>query len=151
LTHGEYTHVGIAWVHHSRPYVIDAYWKGGVRLRALSTNLPCDHIPLNLDWNSEIEDVTFSKLGNDYHYLGAAMVGFNIVPNYDAHVCSIFAAQIIRKGGISIPEDIALTPQRLVNIMTKVKDISPRTISELNGVYYEFNRVDELSESKRVS
>lgn len=136
MTKGIYTHVGIAWTLHNRVYVLDAYHKGGVRLRYLGDDLPVDLIKTDIKWSSQLEDDALSKLGRSYNYIGAAMLGVNVTPSYDADVCSLYAANIIRKGGIEIPK-IALTPQKLVDIICEHKKSTPVTITKLKGVIYE--------------
>ena len=138
-TKGIYTHVGIAWTLHNRAYVLDAYHRGGVRLRYLGDNLPVDIIKTNIKWTKEIEDYALSKLGRSYNYLGAAMLGFDISPNYDAEVCSLYAASILKKGGIDISKDkkICITPQKLVDKICELKTIEIKTINTLKGLKYE--------------
>lgn len=136
LTRGTYTHVGIAWTLHNRAYVLDAYHKGGVRLRYLGDSLPVDHIRTNIKWTKSLEDEALSKLGRSYNYISAAMLGFDITPNYDAEVCSIYAASILRKGGIDIPK-IALTPQKLVDIICEKNNSKITTINNLKGLKYD--------------
>lgn len=139
VTRGVYTHVGIAWTLHNRAYVIDAYHRGGVRLRYLGDNLPVDIIHTEIKWTKQLEDDALSKLGRSYHYLGAAMLGFDITPAYDSEVCSLYAASILRKGGLEIPKDkkIAITPQRLVDILLDMKKTETKTINQMKGLQYE--------------
>lgn len=139
MTRGVYTHVGIAWTLHNRAYVIDAYHKGGVRLRYLGDNLPVDIIHTQIKWTKQLEDDALSKLGRSYHYLGAAMLGFDITPSFDSEVCSLYAASILRKGGLDIPKDkkIALTPQRLIDILLDMKQTETKTINKMKGLQYE--------------
>jgi len=138
-TRGIYTHVGIVWTLHNRPYVIDAYFKGGVRLRYLGDNLPVDIVHTNIKWTKELEDDALSKLGRSYHYLGAAMLGLDITPNYDSEVCSLYAASILTKGGIDIPKckSVTLTPQKLVEKVCEIKNVEIKTIKTLKGIQYE--------------
>lgn len=147
VTGGEYTHVGLCWILHNRPYVLDAYWKGGVRLRSLE-ELPFDHIPTNISWTNELEDEALSRLGREYHLWSAAMLGFEMAPKFDAHVCSLYAAAILRKGGLDIPKGIPLTPQRLIDILYEINKVEPYTVNELKGLEYE--RIDELRDGKGV-
>jgi hypothetical protein len=151
LTGGKYTHVGIAWCLHNRPYVLDAYWKGGVRLTALSDQLPVDHIPTRIKWNTHLEDYALSKLGRSYHYLGALMLGFDITPNYDADVCSIYAADVLRKGGVDIPSKVPLTPQKLVDLTCVLCDTPTYTITNLKGINYEQIRNNQFRACERIS
>lgn len=139
ITKGVYTHVGIAWTLHNRAYVLDAFWKGGVRLRALEDNLPVDIIHTKIKWNSEIEDSAMSKLGRSYNYLNAALLGFDITPNYDSEVCSLYAASTLRKGGINIPRDktVTLTPQRLVEKVCELTNAEIKTIKNIKGLKYD--------------
>ena len=139
MTKGTYTHVGLAWTLHNRAYVLDAFWKGGVRLRYLGDNLPVDIIHTNIKWNKELEDDALSKLGRSYNFAAAAMLGMDITPNYDSEVCSLYAAAILRKGGISLPRDksVTLTPQKLVEKICDIKNTQPKTINNLKGLKYE--------------
>lgn len=136
MTKGIYTHVGLAWTLHNRAYVLDAYWKGGVRLRYLGDDLPVDIIHTNIKWTKELEDDALSRLGRSYNYVGAAMLGFDITPNYDSEVCSVYAASILRKGGMDLPK-VALTPQKLVDIIANIKSSEPKSITQLKGLKYE--------------
>lgn len=136
MTSGVYTHVGIAWTLHNRAYVLDAYHKGGVRLRYLGDDLPVDIIKTDIKWTNDLEDDALSKLGRSYNYIGAAMLGFNLTPSYDADVCSLYAASILRKGGVDIPK-VALTPQKLVDIICASKNTQPVSITNLKGLKYD--------------
>lgn len=136
VTKGIYTHVGMVWTLHNRAYVLDAYFKGGVRLRYLGDNLPVDVIHTNIKWSSKLEDEALSKLGRSYHYLGAAMLGFDITPNYDAEVCSLYAASILRKGGLDVPK-IPLNPQKLVDKVCELRQTEIRTIKIIKGLSYD--------------
>jgi hypothetical protein len=138
-TRGIYTHVGIVWTLHNRAYVLDAYHRGGVRLRYLGDDLPVNLIKTNIKWTKELEDDALSKLGRSYNYLGAAMLGFDITPNYDSEVCSLYAASILRKGGLNIPKDksITLTPQKLVDKVCELTSSEIKTINNLKGLKYE--------------
>jgi hypothetical protein len=138
-TKGIYTHVGIVWTLHNRAYVLDAYFKGGVRLRYLGDNLPVDVIHTKIKWTKDLEDGALSKLGRSYNYLGAAMLGFDITPNYDSEVCSLYAASILNKGGMNIPKDksITLTPQKLVDKVCELSNSEIKTIKNLKGLQYE--------------
>lgn len=138
LTGGDYTHVGIVWTLHGRAYVIDAYWRGGVRLRSLPDNLPVDHISTKIRWTDTLEDFALSKLGREYHYVGAAMLGFDINPSYDAHVCSTYAANILIRGGMDIPK-VSLSPQSLVEVVSKLRNEKIHTIKEMKGLDYEIS------------
>ena len=138
-TKGIYTHVGMVWTLHNRAYVLDAYFKGGVRLRYLGDNLPVDIIRTNIKWSKELEDDALSKLGRSYNYIGAAMLGFDITPNYDSEVCSLYAASILAKGGIKIPRDksITLTPQKLVDKVCELTGSEIKTIHGMKGLKYD--------------
>jgi hypothetical protein len=67
------------------------------------------------------------------------MLGMDITPNYDSEVCSLYAAAILRKGGISLPRDksVTLTPQKLVEKICDIKNTQPKTINNLKGLKYE--------------
>jgi len=139
VTRGIYTHIGIAWTLHNRAYVLDAYWKGGVRLRYLGDNLPVDIIHTNIKWTKKLEDDALSKLGRSYNYIGAALLGVDITPNYDSEVCSLYAASILRNGGIDIPRQkgFTLTPQKVVEAVCEMKNTQIKTINNLRGLQYE--------------
>ena len=137
VTKGVYTHVGIAWSIHNRAYVIDAFWKGGVRLRYLGDNLPVDIIHTNVKWTEEIGDFAFSKMGRSYNYVGAAMLGLDITPNYDSEVCSLYAASILKMGGVLPKGKGCLTPQKLVDKVSLITGMDPVTINKLEGLQYE--------------
>lgn len=139
VTKGIYTHVGLAWTLHNRAYVLDAFWKGGVRLRYLGDNCPVDIIHTKIKWTKELEDDALSKLGKSYNYINAAMLGFDVTPNYDSEVCSLYASSILRKAGIQIPKDksLTLTPQKLVDTVCELKKTDIKTVNILKGLKYE--------------
>ena len=100
VTKNKYCHVGLLWVYNNEPYVLTVSWNGGVLIKHLENDLPCYVIPMEINWNQEIEKKAMFKLGRKYHYFDAFRLGFKFEKNLlDTEVCTHFVAMIYSLAG----------------------------------------------------
>jgi hypothetical protein len=136
LTGGYYTHVGVAWVLRGRVYNIEAFYNGGVRIKALAECDPADVFSTGVDWTPELEDAALERLGRKYHYKTALKIAARLpLKVYDAEICSMFAAHLLRRGGLMIPDKVVYTPQMLVDALVNAGCRKRHVIPKKDGSY----------------
>lgn len=116
-TGSTYSHVGIAWVRWGRVFVLQDRLKDGIDIVALSHQLPCDWIPTGAVWSDEVEEFAFQDMGHHYGHINILTAATNIKPVGDGMVCSEYAAAILKKAGVALPDQSNWTPAQLVNHM----------------------------------
>ena len=118
VTRSEYVHVGVAWVHNDRVFVIEAV-DPYVRIMPLSNLLACyvTHTPHY--FSKEAEEYVFSLVGTaKYSYMEAIKSVFKLNKDPDKWQCaelvrSIFKANKIDLNCIDTPSELVLAIQKL--------------------------------------
>jgi len=120
----EYSHVGVAWCIGERKFVLEAV-ASGIRIYPLSKKLPCYHIPMDIDWNKDVEDYALSIVGEPYSKW-EAIKGFltGKTTKGDAKwQCAEYTKGILLKSGQQTSGDT--TPSALVeDLLNRGKKIS---------------------------
>ncbi len=130
------SHVGLAlWVG-PRLFCIEARPGIGVTMRLLSTALPCEWSPLQIDaarW-APAEEFALQALGRGYSWVDAILAGLGLPPRqWDRYQCAEFVAECYRRAGLPpfrrragglrlIPDEIqrrAMTLGAPVELLTK--------------------------------
>lgn len=94
-TRSPITHVGIAWVHHGRVFVLEAREHKGVVLSALSRRGNFMHIPTNGTWTDEIEAKALNNMGVPYSWKDILAIMFRRPLTAKGYICSEYAAEIL--------------------------------------------------------
>ena len=125
----EYTHVGIAWRVADRLFVIEAVTPH-VRIVPLSNELPCYHIPMEVEWTEELEKRILSYVGNPmYEYSKweaiKAFFGWNKKGNTKLE-CAEFVQIIYEKAGLAFktratPSDVVKESLETNTTLTYIK------------------------------
>ncbi len=113
FTRSEYSHIGIALAIGCRLFVLEAV-SAGVRIMPLSHDLPFFWIPVAGDFNDEVIELAFEKLGDKYSKIEAIKAFFVKLKPGDNNVweCAEYACYILNKAGIAI--DCKCTPSEVV-------------------------------------
>ena len=113
VTHGDVTHVGVAYWLHNRLLILEAREGYGVSLRALSRCLPFYWVPTHIKWSKRHETLSIERLGLSYSFLDAARAGVGLNFKSKGDICSEYAANILRISNPKIPK--SPHPQALIN------------------------------------
>jgi len=109
------SHVGILWVFRKRFFILESIYDAGVRLRALSSDLPVIVYPTTIKWDDRIETLALDQLGKTYSYWDAFRIATNRKPLYfDSNVCSHYCAKIYYEAGLPIPTNQPLIPDDII-------------------------------------
>lgn len=112
----EYSHVGVAWVIADRLFILESVGSG-VRIFPLSKELPCYHIPMDLEWTKEVENYALSKIGEPYSKW-EAICGFitgKTTKNDSKWQCAEYTKAILSKAGVETSG--RTTPSGLINAL----------------------------------
>jgi len=105
-THGDYSHVGIAWVVGGRVLVLEAREGRGVVASPLSRRLGCDLYPANASWDSRMQARALLALGEPYNLIDALRAGFGIRPNGAGWQCAEYVSAVLGLGACATPAAI---------------------------------------------
>lgn len=94
-TRSTVTHVGIAWVHQGRVFVLEAKEHKGVRMSALSRAGDFMHIPTNSKWDDRVEAVAFEPMGLPYSWGDIVAVIFKRKLKAPGYICSEYVHMVL--------------------------------------------------------
>jgi hypothetical protein len=101
----QFSHVGTVLTMGGRPFLLEASFRGGVRMVPLSLRQPDVVVSMNLQWNQEAEEYAMAKLGMKYGLWEAikAAVGLRETDD-DKFICTEYVAKITNKLGYYLPQ-----------------------------------------------
>ena len=111
FTMSEYNHVGIAWVIGNRVFVIEAT-PPAVRIYPLSHKPSFYHMPMDLEWDTDMEDWLLEQVGKPYSVIDAIRGYFGKPKRDGKWMCSELAGTFYRKCGYNLKD--SWTPEELV-------------------------------------
>ena len=111
-TGGSYSHVGIAWRHLDRVYVLAAREPRGVGLDALSTQVPAYWLRTGAAWSADVERLALVASGCPTP-MPMRPGGSRPGPRNPYEVCSVYAATILKAAGVGLQMP-SYTPSSLV-------------------------------------
>lgn len=113
-TRSEYCHVGIAWCVGGRILVLESV-RPSIRIFPLSDKEDFYWIPINKEWNAEVEEFALSKLGQQYSRWQAVMSMFGLNKDDTLWYCSEYVKDILHKLGIIMPDNVS--PSDVVKLL----------------------------------
>ena len=115
-TRSKYTHVGVAWVHQGRVFVLEAREGAGVTLRALSRANDFVLIPTKTEWTEKVEAFALSRMGLPYSWGDILSIVLKRRLKAPGFICTEYAARIMEQLGFNM-DYTSYTP---VDVVDKV-------------------------------
>lgn len=109
-----YTHVGVAWVHQGRVFILEAREGAGVTIRALSRAGDFVLIPTQLEWADDVEAFALSNMGLPYSWGDILSVVFSRKLAAPGFICTEYAARVLEVAGLDMSH-VDYTPVSIVD------------------------------------
>ncbi|ERL61441.1 hypothetical protein [Piscirickettsia salmonis] len=118
-TESPYSHIGVIWKIKDQLFFVEALIFKGVRI------IPIDKLPANYDvvktqvtLLGEAEAFILQHLADDYSLIDAIRAGLGLKQkDHTGWQCAEFAAQILKRCGLRLPERENLTPIELITLI----------------------------------
>lgn len=127
-TRSPITHVGIAWVHQDRVFVLEAREHKGVRMNALSRAGDFIHIPTDGNWDDRVEAIAFEPMGLPYSWGDIVSVVLKRKLKAPGYICSEYAHMILSEMSFDLTYT-APTPGAVVEAVLQQIKGSPVKVS----------------------
>ncbi|QGP57465.1 hypothetical protein PsalSR1_04954 (plasmid) [Piscirickettsia salmonis] len=118
-TESPYSHIGVIWKINDQLFFVEALIFKGVRI------IPIDKLPANYEviktqvtLLGEAEAFILQHLADDYSLIDAIRAGLGLKQkDHTGWQCAEFAAQILKRCGLRLPERENLTPIELITLI----------------------------------
>ncbi|MGJ3501130.1 hypothetical protein [Piscirickettsia salmonis] len=118
-TESPYSHIGVIWKIKDQLFFVEALIFKGVRIIPIE-KLPADYevIKTQVTLLGEAEAFILQHLADDYSLIDAIRAGLGLKQNNSkGWQCAEFAAQILKRCGLRLPERENLTPIELITLI----------------------------------
>ncbi|APS59132.1 hypothetical protein [Piscirickettsia salmonis] len=118
-TESPYSHIGVIWKINDQLFFVEALIFKGVRIIPID-KLPADYevIKTLVTLLGEAEAFIFQHLADDYSLIDAIRAGLGLKQkDPTGWQCAEFAAQILKRCGLRLPERENLTPIELITLI----------------------------------
>ena len=101
FTRSTSSHVGLAWVVGGRVFMLEAV-RPKLRIYPLSGIGDFYHLPLNVTWSEDTEEVALKNVGVTYSQLVAIKAFFGPLKENDVRQCAAYVLTVLRSAGVNL-------------------------------------------------